>query len=278
MKRLALNFIKLLARPLVRFLIKKTKGRVLYQKYYELLHQMAISGMNYGSGDFRQSGELALLEQIAKGRFASPGDSPIIFDVGSNVGDYAIEINRSLADRKPRVFCFEPSAETFEALNKNLQAHSIPATVGNFGFSDKKKTVKLYSYSDHSLLSSVYKRDLDNYTGYEGRVEEIEVRTIDDYCKENEISEIFFLKIDIEGEELNALRGAAEMIRNRRIQMIQFEFGEAQIDSRTFLRDFYEILHEYDFYRIVRDGLSPLDTYSEANEVFKTINFFAKLK
>jgi hypothetical protein len=87
------------------------------------------------------------------------------------------------------------------------------------------------------------------------------------------------LKIDVEGHELNVLKGAAELLSSRRINFIQFEFGEADIDSRTYLRDFFDLLSDnYDFFRIVPHGLRPIGAYSSAHEVFATINYLAALR
>jgi len=60
---------------------------------------------------------------------------------------------------------------------------------------------------------------------------------------------------------------------------VQFEFGEANIDSRTYFRDFHQLLGtDYDLYRIVPDGLQPLAGYSAELEIFATINYLAELK
>jgi len=58
--------------------------------------------------------------------------------------------------------------------------------------------------------------------------------------------------------------------------MISFEFGGCNIDTRTFLRDFYYLLNEFGFliYRITPSGyFYLLDNYSEKLELFRTTNF-----
>ena len=78
---------------------------------------------------------------------------------------------------------------------------------------------------------------------------------------------------------MNALLGAAQMLKKKKIQFIQFEFGGCNIDSRTFFQDFWYLLKDdYQFYRIVRNGLQPINGYSEALEIFMTINFLLELK
>ena len=104
-------------------------------------------------------------------------------------------------------------------------------------------------------------------------------KTLDGFCAEHDIQEIGYLKIDVEGHELSVLRGAQGMLSKKRVRFVQFEFGEANIDSRTFMRDFFELLGaDFEFYRIVSDGLYKVSTYHSNLEVFATINYLAVRK
>ena len=109
--------------------------------------------------------------------------------------------------------------------------------------------------------------------------ESISITTVDEFCRKNDIAHINFLKLDIEGHELYCLEGAVEMMKNRNIDFIQFEFGGCNIDSRTYFQDFWYLLKDqYNIYRIVRDGLVQIHQYNERLEIFKNINFLAELK
>ena len=67
------------------------------------------------------------------------------------------------------------------------------------------------------------------------------------------------------------------MIEEQRIRLIQFEFGGTSIDSRTYFRDFWQLLSpNYTLYRIVGNGLRRIDAYSEFLEIFVTVNFLAE--
>jgi hypothetical protein len=105
-------------------------------------------------------------------------------------------------------------------------------------------------------------------------VEKIILKKLDDYCAENGINEIHFLKMDIEGHEFKCLEGAKRMLNAGK-----FEFGGCNIDSRTFFQDFWYLLHDkYKIYRIVKNGLVLISSYNERLEIFKNINFFAERK
>ena len=96
--------------------------------------------------------------------------------------------------------------------------------------------------------------------------------------RKNGIEQINFLKVDVEGNEYKVFSGAQGMINQGRIKHIQLEFGGCNIDSRTFFRDFWDLLsNKYDFYRIMRDGLIKIEKYTEAHECFLYQNIYLQL-
>lgn len=249
-------------------------GRRSMQGFYEGLLNVALDGMNYGrGGDFRTSGELPALRHI---RAALKGEPALtVFDVGANIGEYSVELARFFGPAST-VHAFEPSAATFARLQAtvagqpNVKAHAL-------GFSDAPGTLKLYRHPERHTLASLYPRDLERYNLKLDQVEEIRLGTIDAFCAEHGIARLHFLKIDIEGHELSALKGAQRMIAEGCIDFIQFEFGGANIDSRTYFRDFFNLLSPaFRIHRIVRDGLRPIERYSESCEQFHTINYLAE--
>ncbi len=253
-------------------------GKKRLQRYFEFIYSKAIDGMNYrNSGDFKSSGEIAAAEYV-RSKLAAKTEGRTVFDVGANLGKYAMELVKIFSKENDRIYSFEPSKETYKALLKTIDGNKrvIPC---NFGMGDAATTLQLYTDSDASGLASVFKRKLEHYNIDMSKHEEISIDTIDNFCAKQNIQKIDFLKLDIEGNELNALKGAQQMLQEKRIQFIQFEFGGCNIDSRTFFQDFWYLLKDdYQFYRIVKNGLQPINGYSEALEIFMTINFLLELK
>lgn len=249
-------------------------GKLAYQEYFNELYQLSLQGMNFGGGAFvQESGELFVLKYIEE-KLRHVANHLTLFDVGANVGDYTLFVLQTLGN--VRVLSFEPSRETFKQLQyKTLGYHNIE--LYNIGFGDKNTTLTLYSNQTGSGLASVYKRRLDHFGIDMSNKEEVTIRTIDDFCKEKGIGKIHFLKLDVEGHELHVLQGAKEMIRANAIDFIQFEFGGCNIDSRTYFQDFYYYLNDkYRIFRIVKDGLYPIDRYDERYEIFITTNYLAE--
>jgi hypothetical protein len=126
-----------------------------------------------------------------------------------------------------------------------------------------------------SGLASLHARDLTEHHLAMTATEDVPVTTVDDYCAEHDIGRIDFLKVDAEGHDLAVLKGARGAIDEGRVRLIQFEFGGANIDSRTYLRDFVRLLTpRYKLHRLMVDGVEPVD-YTEAEEVFVTANYLA---
>jgi FkbM family methyltransferase len=231
--------------------------------------------MNFGGSDFvAESGELWVIDRIGSLRGGQP---QIVFDVGANVGDYASQVLERF-ESGVRIFAFEPSRRSFEHLSARLEGKD-GVQLFNIGFGDNEEVVPLYSTGEASPLASVYDRPLDHVGLSMTEREDVRITRLDDFCHEEGIAHIDLLKLDVEGHELKALQGAAGLIEAGGIDFIQFEFGGANIDSRTYFRDFFELLHErFNLYRILGDGLAPIERYEEALEIFVTVNYLAESK
>jgi FkbM family methyltransferase len=251
-------------------------GKKKMQKIYEGMFHLSLSGMNYGNGgDFKESGELAVLTSI-KDHFKNE-EKITVFDVGGNVGNYARSI-AAVFGNNTTIYSFEPSKKTFDqflATTAKL-TNIIP---NNLGLSDSEKKLTLYTNTDHSGLSSLYNRELHHLGIPMAGTEEVSLSTIDIYCDQKNIDRIHFLKLDIEGHELSALKGATIMISQKKIDFIQFEFGGCNIDSKTYFKDFFNLLNNnYRIYRILKDGLQEIPSYSETCEIFITVNYLGQIR
>lgn len=243
------------------------------QPVWDTLHRLALWGKNIGpAGSVEDSSEEWALRWAVD---QSATERPfVLFDAGANKGQYATQALALLGNRV-QAHCFEPSPRTYAELTANL-AGQQQVTLLPFGLSSQPGELKLYSHLGGSAEASLTKRDLSHWGIEQNIVETVALRTLDDYCEQSGIPRIDFLKIDVEGHEIEVLRGSAKMLGERRIRFVQFEFGSPDIESRTFFKDIFHFLNpNYRIFRIVYQGLVPIDTYSEFHETFATANFFA---
>ncbi len=252
------------------------------QRLWSRLHTVAVFAMNYGGGGLIEtSGEMWVLANVVS-QACKDIATPVVFDVGANVGDYSLALKQFMPSA--RVHAFEPAHRTYQQLVKHLNDAGSDVKFYNLGFSDSEKTVELFSYAiegqEASLLSSIDQRRPTQVVFVETSAsEQIEVTTIDEFCATAGIDRVDFLKLDVEGHELSVLRGACGMLAKGAISMIQFEFGPANIYSRTFFFDFWSLLFgSFEIYRIVPTGIIPIRYYGEQQEIFLTTNYLAVKK
>ncbi len=239
------------------------------QKFYENLFHFALNGMGYGyGGEMEISGEKDLLNYL-KSIFKT--EEKIFFDVGANVGIYSLLLHKKFKNAK--IYAFEPSKKTFETLlKKTNKIKNIKSY--NLGLGIKKGKKTLYYDPSESSTATLHNRKIKYNKG-----ERIEINKLDSFCKIHNIKRINFLKMDVEGSELFVLKGAKNMLKNKKIDFIQLEFGIRNVDSKVFFRDFWDLLSQnYLFYRILPGGIYPIKNYKENLEIFTGINYFLKLK
>ena len=239
----------------------------------EGVRNLATYAMGAGTASLhvRESGEAALLRDLAE-RWR--GRQVTVVDVGAHTGEYAT-CAREAFGPDATLHCFEPHPETFALLERRL-AEDPRATCHRLALGDERGTARLFSGDASSVFTSLY-ADTFGTPGHEvTRVDEVQVRTLDELAPELGLVRIDLLKVDVEGHELAVLSGARALIEAGAIDAVQFEFGERSLYSRTFLRDFFELLGPaFDLFRVTPFGLRAL-RYTPAAEIYvQEANYFA---
>ncbi len=150
----------------------------------------------------------------------------IVVDIGAHVGLHSM----MLARRAGTVYAFEPTPVSYGCLlenitlNKSINVIPIPkAVTAHTG----TQTLNLFS-QESSQLNSLGTPD----TG-ETIAESLVVKTVslDDFAEAEKISHFDFIKIDAEGAELDILRGATKLLKEKRIKCFSFETAQNQFDG-----------------------------------------------
>ena len=125
----------------------------------------------------------------------------IVIDAGSWIGDFAAYASVKGA----HVYAFEPEEKMFSYLQQTAGLNGNITPVKK-GLSDKSGKAELFS-DDSSRASSMM-----NENAVHKALSEIEITTIDDFVRENNLPRVDFIKSDIEGFERRMLAGAQETL------------------------------------------------------------------
>ena len=203
----------------------------------------------------------------------------VIFDVGAHCGEWSARLLRSLGSTiECRLFLFEP----LPSCQNILRSRNLPGTILiGAAVGDRNGCVTLFSPDDHSPVASVYPRRDSYLQGYAFVQHQVRIVTIDQIVADLGIDLVDFVKLDIEGNEVAALRGATKCLASNRIRALSFEFGSPNINSRTYFHDLWDILHSfgYQIKRIAPGGiLVPIERYYEDLEYFRGVtNYLAEI-
>jgi len=172
-----------------------------------------------------------------------------VFDVGANVGELTLLFSRFIADGGG-VHAFEASSAAYKKLELVCGAGRRNVVLNHLALSDKNGFVRLHVYEDAlSSFNSQAARPLKNY-GLDFEpigIEETPATTVDDYCASKKIELIDLLKIDVEGAELQVMRGARRMLHSRRIRCLTFEFGQTTFDMGNKVEEIEVFLKEMNY-------------------------------
>jgi FkbM family methyltransferase len=189
---------------------------------------MSVYTREFALDEFESHGETHLQQHLS-------GKLKTIFDVGCNIGEWAHMARQRHPDAE--IHMFEVVPETYKALLGNIELDSKTIPNG-FGLSDSCGEFRMKYASNHSQLST-YLPDLR----LDGSVwRSCLTFTGDQYVESRNIDYIDFLKIDVEGAEGKVLAGFDKTLKERKIGIIQFEYGLAAILSRFLLVDAYTLL------------------------------------
>jgi FkbM family methyltransferase len=161
-------------------------------------------------------------------RLSRAFDCPVgtFFDVGANIGQTAREALDTFPDTN--VFSFEPHPDTFKRLTEAVADPRLSAY--QIAFNEQDGDVTLYEYASSGdgtqINSLVPDARFPIQFGYQAKERVAHCATIDGFCESQGIERIDVLKIDTEGSELFVMKGAARMLRERRIIFILTEYND----------------------------------------------------
>lgn len=131
-------------------------------------------------------------------------DGMVAFDLGANIG-YVTLCLAKYVGTKGHVYSVEPGPRNYEILKKNIQVNHIEDKVDVFQCAISSESGKMqFNLSDESNLHSIIK------TKHTKQTIEVDTVSIDDFFSDKKFPN--FIKMDIEGAELQALEGMNKIL------------------------------------------------------------------
>jgi FkbM family methyltransferase len=179
--------------------------------------------------------------------------SPIFFDVGCNAGSFVKVLQYNGYVRN--IHCFEPHPKLSDVVIEKypqVKMNKICLT-DNIGTIDIN--IPLWSVGLSSIINRPVFKKLES-EGQEIMILNVNTDTIDNYCQQNAIDSIDFLKIDVEGAEKIVFDGAKKMLEAQKIKMGLFEVGETLKDANTTEKEICDILERcgYSIFKKIPDN------------------------
>lgn len=165
-----------------------------------------------------------------------PKAGQTVIDIGAHVGVFTVKMARAVGDTG-RVIAIEPRKKNLEVLHRNIKANGLKnVTIISLGAWNKKDTLKLNLFTESTALSSFHTDHFEG-TAHPDAVEEVAVDTLDSIFAELGIRTIDFIKMDIEGAEIEALPGMRNTLENSGLNLAIacYHVVNGQESSRTII-------------------------------------------
>jgi len=140
-----------------------------------------------------------IFQQYRLPELVEPKAGDYVFDIGGCYGETSFWFSKSVG-RTGKVFCFEPLLENYKILEENLRANRIENVVlVKMAVGDVTGEVRIYGKGGGATISET------------GSI--VPCMTIDEFVSRFQVEKVDMVKMDIEGSELKAMKGAAETLK-----------------------------------------------------------------
>jgi len=214
-----------------------------------------------------------------------------IFDIGCFRGNFTNNLlkHENKLGLKSNFFLFDPNPKTKIYLNELLKNDKIKYSnfaIDNTNSSKKFYLNKFFESSGSSLQTTqmndkkwkltrqIFMQIVQPYKKVEDFVEiNVETKTLDSFCNENNIDHIDLLKIDAEGNEFNILLGSEKLLINNKINVIYVEISEK---NENFEKKNDEIKNYLKKFGFKLEKSYPIKSFSFLSNLKATDNLFIK--
>ncbi|MEJ0104610.1 MAG: FkbM family methyltransferase [Bacteroidota bacterium] len=200
----------------------------------------------------------------------SPDRPLTIFEIGACEGEDSIKYSRFFPNAL--IYAFEPLPSNADIIEKNLKRYNVGnVKLNNIALSDKKGESEFYVSSGNpanievndwdfgnkssSLLAPDLHHEVSSFIKFNEKIK-VETNTLDSFCSENNIREVDFIHMDVQGAELMVLKGSEGMMAS--IKAIWLEVSKVELYKNQPLATDIEKFMKFHGFAMVKDCLYNL--------------------
>ena len=253
-------------------------SRKFFIKFNNLIFKCSLSSL--GIQNLNSRSEFTYIKKIIKN---FDFNNNLFLDIGAHHGEiteYVYNLTNNID-----IVSFEPNPNSFNFLKNRFKNKLDRIDLQNIACGNKDENSVIYDFENSKngsvnstmikdVMTELYKRKKNTQSIIELK---IVVSKLDSFLKDNK-KKIPIIKIDTEGFEYNIIEGALETFKNASVEIVIIEFNKMNVYKKVFLRDFCNILKNYNPYRLMANGdLLNLYPYNPVNsEIFGYQNIVFK--
>jgi FkbM family methyltransferase len=254
--------IRKLSHFLPQILIPSAKGSLKMKTiygFYLIIDPVKDNGVErsiYFTGTY-EKGTLYIIKNIL-----NKGDTFI--DVGANIGLMSVFASKVIGG-SGKVIAFEPNPNTLALLKNNIELNKCTnITTSDYAIGNANETAKIYDRWDSNRGSATLIKPEKSTDSYD-----IKISTLSDVLSDSQ--KIDLIKLDIEGYELEALKGAENILKRDIPPALIVECSDISDNDLSKNRnEVYDYIKKLDKYRIYR-------TISDKGRISKLIEMQSKV-
>jgi FkbM family methyltransferase len=171
---------------------------------------------------------------------AHTGKDAVVLDIGAHIGLFAAVAARIAGD-KGKVYAFEPAPATFALLQETIRINNQESIV-----EPRSEAMGLENGQTVFYVSDTVADNSNSLVSYKGDRTlypiDVTILTVDSFVKSKQLDKVSFLKIDVEGAEYDAIRGAEKTLLEKRPAVILAIHPDAIRSKGDSLEDIYDFL------------------------------------
>jgi FkbM family methyltransferase len=174
-----------------------------------------------------------------------PKDGDTVVDIGAHIGRYTMISSKRVCERG-KVVSIEADPLVFEILNQNIKLNQITNVISlNCAVYSKQTKIRLFLPGEEEN-HTIYNTIMSDRATDEKKFVEVNANTLDAILQSRGISEVNWIKIDVEGAELEVLKGSTNVLSKSKDVSILIEIHNLD-NNKNLYEPIMELLGSYNF-------------------------------